>query len=282
LKYKILKRIIITPESDNANYWKDVWSFKNLFYILAWRDIAVRYKQTYIGILWAIIRPAITITIFWLVGWLFNIPSEGVPRIILVTAAALPWQLVSTAFSDSANSLINNSGLLSKIYFPVVILPVSSVIVCLVDFLISFAILVIMMICIGYLPGWQILVLPLFLVLGLITALGGGMLFAALNVKYRDFRVIIPFIIQLGMYVSPVAFSSNNIYKSTTIPAFLKLVYALNPLVAVIDGFRWCITAGQTEININGFIPSIFISFLLLIFGVTYFRKTEKIIADII
>jgi len=138
------------------------------------------------------------------------------------------------------------------------------------------------MIFIGYLPGWQIMLLPLFLILGLMTALGGGLLFAALNVKYRDFRVIIPFIIQLGMYVSPVAFSSNNIYRSTTIPAFLKLVYALNPLVAVIDGFRWCITSGETEINFNGFIPSIFISFLLLIIGLIYFRKTEKIIADII
>lgn len=277
-----MKRIIITPESDNTNYWKEVWSFKSLFYILAWRDIAVRYKQTYVGILWAVIRPAITITIFWLVGWLFNIPSEGVPRIILVTAASLPWQLVSTAFSDSANSLINNSSLLCKIYFPAIILPVSSVMVCLVDFLISFSILVFIMIFIGYLPGWQIMLLPLFLILGLMTALGGGLLFAALNVKYRDFRVIIPFIIQLGMYVSPVAFSSNNIYRSTTIPAVLKLVYALNPLVAVIDGFRWCITSGETEINFNGFIPSIFISFLLLIIGLIYFRKTEKIIADII
>lgn len=277
-----MKRIIITPESDNANYWKDVWSFKNLFYILAWRDVTVRYKQTYIGILWAIIRPAITITIFWLVGWLFNIPSEGVPRIILVTAAALPWQLVSTAFSDSANSLINNSNLLSKIYFPLIVLPISSVMVCLVDFLISFGILIIIMISIDYLPGWQILLLPLFLVLGLVTALGAGLLFAALNVKYRDFRVIIPFIIQLGMYVSPVAFSSNSIYKSTTIPAILKLMYALNPIVAVIDGFRWCITGGATEINVNGFIPSIFISISLLFFGIYYFRKTEKTIADII
>ena len=277
-----MKRIIITPESVNEHYWKDVWSFRSLFYILAWRDVAVRYKQTVIGILWAVLRPALTIAVFWLVGWVFSLPSYGVPRIILVTAATLPWQLVSSAFSDAANSLINNSGLISKVYFPIIILPVSSVIVCIIDFLVSFVMLLIIMASLQFAPGWQILLLPLFILLGLVVALGSGMLIAALNVKYRDFRVLVPFAVQLGMYVSPVAFSSNTIYQSQTIPEVLKVIYSLNPMVAVIDGFRWCITGGQIEVQLQGLLLSIGISLLILGIGIAYFRRTEKAFADII
>ncbi len=277
-----MKRIVITPESVNAHYWKDVWSFRSLFYILAWRDVAVRYKQTVIGLLWAVLRPALTIAVFWLVGWVFSLPSYGVPRIILVTAATLPWQLVSSAFSEAANSLINNSGLISKVYFPIIILPVSSVIVCIIDFLVSLAMLLLIMIGLQFAPGWQILCLPLFILLGLVVALGSGMLIAALNVKYRDFRVLVPFVVQLGMYVSPVAFSSTTIYTSQTIPEALKVIYSLNPMVAVIDGFRWCITGGQIEVQLQGLLLSIGISLLMLVIGVAYFRKTEKAFADII
>jgi lipopolysaccharide transport system permease protein len=277
-----LKRIVITPESVEANYWKDIWSFRSLFYFLAWRDILVLYKQTTIGIAWSVIRPLLTIAVFWMVGWLFNIPDEGVPRIILVTAAILPWQFFSTAFSEAANSLIANSNLLTKVYFPRIIVPASTVIVCLIDFLISFAILIVIMVVIQYTPGWRMLLLPLFLLLAVITAMGSGLLIAALNVKYRDFRIIIPFVVQFGLYISPVAFSSSSIYHSQNIPVVFKFIYALNPMVGVIDGFRWCITGGQIQINANGFIISVMISLLFLVWGIFYFRKTEKNFADII
>ncbi len=277
-----MKRIVITPESVEANYWKDLWSFRSLFYFLAWRDVLVRYKQTAIGVAWSVLRPLLTIAVFWVVGWIFNLPNEGVPRIILVTAATLPWQFFSSAFSDASNSLIANSNLLTKVYFPRIIVPASTVIVCLIDFLISFAILVVIMAAIQFTPGWQILLMPLFLLLALVTAMGSGLLIAALNVKYRDFRYIIPFVVQFGLYISPVAFSSSSIYNNPGIPVGLKFLYALNPMVGVIDGFRWCITGGQIQINTNAFVLSVMISVLFLIWGISYFRKTEKYFADII
>lgn len=277
-----MKRIVITPESVEANYWKDIWNYRSLFYFLAWRDVLVLYKQTSIGIAWSVIRPLLTIAVFCVVGLVFNIPSEGVPRIIMVTAATLPWQFFSTAFSDSSNSLIVNSNLLTKVYFPRIIVPASTVIVCLIDFFISFSILVIIMIAIHYSPGWQLLLLPLFLLLALITAMGSGLLIAALNVKYRDFRYIIPFVVQFGLYISPVAFSSNSIYSSDKLPEYFKLLYAMNPMVGVIDGFRWCITGGQIQINTFGFILSLVISTILLVCGIAYFRKTERNFADVI
>jgi lipopolysaccharide transport system permease protein len=276
------QRTIITPENNDANYWRDLWNYRGLFYFLAWRDILVRYKQTAIGIAWSVLRPALTIAIFWFVGYMFNIPDEGVPRILLVTAATLPWQFFSAAFSESANSLISNSNLLTKVYFPRMIVPASTIIVCLIDFAITFAILIIVMIALQFVPSWQIVLLPLFLVLAIITAMGAGLLIAALNVKYRDFRYLIPFIVQFGLYISPVAFSSNTIYSSEKLPEWLKFMYSLNPMVGVIDGFRWCITGGQIQLNERAFIISVVISFLLLFAGIRVFRKTEKTFADII
>ncbi len=276
------QRTIITPENNDANYWRDLWNYRGLFYFLAWRDILVRYKQTAIGVAWSVLRPALTIAVFWFVGWMFNIPDEGVPRILLVTAATLPWQFFSAAFSESANSLISNSNLLTKVYFPRMIVPASTVIVCLIDFAITFVILVAVMIALRYTPGWQIALLPLFLLLAIVTAMGAGLLIAALNVKYRDFRYLIPFIVQFGLYISPVAFSSNSIFSSEKIPDWLKFVYSLNPMVGVIDGFRWCITGGQIVLNERAFLISVFISLLLLFAGIRVFRKTEKTFADII
>lgn len=276
------QRTIITPENNDANYWRDLWNYRGLFYFLAWRDILVRYKQTAIGIAWSVLRPALTIAVFWFVGYMFNIPDEGVPRILLVTAATLPWQFFSAAFSESANSLISNSNLLTKVYFPRMIVPASTIIVCLIDFAITFAILIIVMIALQFVPSWQIVLLPLFLVLAIITAMGAGLLIAALNVKYRDFRYLIPFIVQFGLYISPVAFSSNTIYSSEKLPEWLKFMYSLNPMVGVIDGFRWCITGGQIQLNERAFIISVVISFLLLFAGIRVFRKTEKTFADII
>lgn len=275
-------RVVIEPHTTDKNYWKDLWKFRELFYFLAWRDLLVRYKQTAIGVLWSIIRPLLTLSVMAFIGWLFesNIP-EGTPRLLLVAAATLPWTFFSTAFSESANSLIANSNLLTKVYFPRMIVPASTIIVCLVDFLISFAILIVLMIVYQYTPSINMLMLPLFLLLALITALGSGLYIAALNVKYRDFRYIVPFIVQFGLYISPIAFSSQDIYQSERIPEVIKWIYSMNPMVAVIDGFRWSIL-GTNDLYLPGFFISSAISLFLLVFGIYYFRKTEKSFADVI
>jgi len=276
-------RIILEAGSADRHYWRDLWNYRGLFGFLAWRDILVRYKQTAIGIVWSALRPLLTLVVMAFLGWLFesNLP-DSVPRLLLVGAATLPWTFFSTAFSEAANSLIANSNLLTKVYFPRLIVPASTIIVCLIDFFIAFAILVVLMVAYQFMPSVRILLLPLFLLLALITALGSGLLIAALNVKYRDFRYIIPFIVQFGLYVSPVAFSSADIYTSERIPEALKIVYALNPMVGVIDGFRWCILGGETTLYLPGFLTSIGISLLLLVAGIRYFRKTERGFADII
>lgn len=275
-------RVVIEPESIQRNYWKDIWKFRELFYFLAWRDLLVRYKQTAIGILWSVLRPLLTLGVMAFIGWLFesNVP-EGTPRILLVAAATLPWTFFSTAFSESASSLITNSNLLTKVYFPRMIVPASTIIVCLVDFLISFILFIVLMLFYQYSPGWQILMLPLFLLLALIAAFGAGIYIAALNVKYRDFRYIVPFIVQFGLYVSPIAFASTDIYLSERIPEWAKWIYSLNPMVSVIDGFRWCLL-GNTTIYWPGFLLSFAMSTLLLVYGIYYFRKTERSFADII
>jgi len=276
-------RIIIEPGTENSNYWKDLWNYRGLFYFLAWRDILVRYKQTVIGVAWSILRPLLTIFVMSFIGWLFEstIPST-VPRILLVSAATLPWQFFSASFSEASNSLVTNSNLLTKVYFPRLIVPASTVIVCLIDFLISFAILIGIMIYYQYMPDIKILFLPLFLLLALVTAMGTGLFIAALNVKYRDFRYIIPFIVQFGLYVSPIAFSSTDIYNSQRIPQVIKYIYSMNPMVGVIDGFRWSILGGETSIFMPGFLISIGISVVFLFLGIWYFRRMEKSFADVI
>lgn len=277
-------RIIIEPGTENSNYWKDLWNYRGLFYFLAWRDILVRYKQTVIGVLWSVLRPLITIVVFTIVfNKLGNFPSDsGVPYAIMVCAGMLPWQFFSSAFSESANSLIANSNLLTKVYFPRLIVPASTVIVSFIDFLISFLILIGLFFYYHFIPDWRILFLPLFLLLATITAMGFGLFIAALNVKYRDFRYVIPFIVQFGLYISPVGFSSNIIYNHANIPQFLKYVYALNPMVGVIDGFRWCILGGNTPLHLPEFLASISISVLFLFIGIWYFRRMEKSFADVI
>ena len=258
-------------------YWKDIWHYRELFYILAWRDIAVRYKQTIIGVLWAVLRPLLTMVIFVVIfGKIAKLPSEGVPYPIFVFAAMLPWTFFSTAFSDASNSLIGNSNLISKVYFPRLIIPAASVIVAVVDFLIAFVILICIMVWYQYTPDWHILTLPFFLFLGFFAALGSGLYIAALNVKYRDFRFVIPFIVQLGLYISPVGFST------TIVPEKYQLLYYLNPLVAVIDGFRWAISGGKTAFNMTELSVSIFMIIVFCLVGVFLFRKTEKTFADVI
>jgi lipopolysaccharide transport system permease protein len=268
-----------TIEAGRAerHYWFDLWRYRELFYILAWRDITVRYKQTIIGILWAVLRPLLTMMIFVVVfGKIAKLPSEGIPYPIFVFAAILPWTFFATAFSDASNSLIGNANLISKVYFPRLVIPAASVIVAGVDFLISFVILIGLMVWYQLIPDWHILTLPLFLLLGFFAALGAGLYIAALNVKYRDFRFVIPFIVQLGLYISPVGFGT------TIVPGKYQLLYYLNPMVAVIDGFRWAISGGKTAFNMTELTVSIVVITILCIVGVFHFRNTEKTFADVI
>lgn len=269
--------LVIEAGKTEGHYWRDLWRFRELFLFLSWRDILVRYKQTVIGIAWSVIRPLLTMVVFTVIfGNVAKMPSQGVPYPILVYAAMLPWQFFSNSFSEASNSLVTNSNLLTKVYFPRLIVPTSAVIVSLVDFLISFVILIGLMIGFQYMPSWKILTLPLFLVLALVASLGSSLFIAALNVKYRDFRYVVPFIVQFGLYISPVGFSSN------VIPEQWRLLYSLNPMVGVIDGFRWAILGNSTPIYWPAMILSIVVSILLMVLGILYFRKTERGFADII
>jgi len=273
-----IHHLIIEPGRSGKNYWGDLWRYKELFYILSWRDIKVRYKQTIIGTLWAIIRPLLTMIIFTVVfGRVAGMKSEGdSPYALMVFAGLLPWQFFSTAFSTASDSLITNSNLISKVYFPRLIVPASAIITSLVDFLISFAILFLVMVFYQYPPHWKILLLPFFTFLTFIPSFGFGLYLSALNVKYRDFRYVIPFIVQIGLYISPVGFSS------TSIPEKWKLLYYLNPIVSIIDGFRWCIIEGAPNPFNKYFVISFAVSLIVLIYALIKFRKMEKTFADII
>lgn len=267
--------LIIEAGKSEKHYWADLWRYRELFYFLSWRDILVRYKQTVIGIAWSVIRPLLTMIVFTVVfGKLAKLPSGGAPYPILVFTAILPWQYFANALSEASNSLISNQNMISKIYFPRIIMPTSTIIVALTDFVISFVLLGITMAIYRFVPSWKIVFMPLFLLLATILSLGMGYLFSALNVKYRDFRYVIPFIVQLGMYISPVGFSSD------VVPIRYRFWYSLNPMVGVIDGFRWSIIGKGTTIYWPGFILSIVITILIIIWGFWYFRKTEKTFAD--
>ncbi len=270
--------IVIEAGHTERHYWRDIWRYRELFYFLAWRDILVRYKQTVIGIAWALIRPLLTMIVFTVVfGRLAKLPSDaGAPYPIMVFAAMLPWQFFATAFSEAGNSLISNSAMISKVYFPRLIVPTSAVIVSFADFLISFAILVCLMLWYGFMPEWRILALPVFILMAFAASLGAGLLIASLNVRYRDFRYIIPFVVQMGLYISPVGFSSS------IVPEQWRLLYSLNPMVGVIDGFRWAIIGGDYTIDWPGFAMSLLTVTALLAAGIVYFRKTEKTFADVI
>lgn len=268
--------LIIEAGRTERNYWQDLWRYRELFYFLAWRDILVRYKQTVIGVLWAVLRPFLTMIIFTLIfGRLAKLPSEGnAPYALMVFAAMLPWQFFSAAFSESGNSLIGNANLISKVYFPRLVIPTSAVIVSFVDFLISSIILFGLMLWYGYYPDWRLLTLPIFILIAFVASLGGGFWVAALAVEYRDFRYIVPFIVQFGLYISPVGFSSS------IVPDHLRLLYSLNPMVGVIDGFRWAILGGDSRLYWPSFILSLLLIFFLFTSGIWYFRKMEKTFAD--
>jgi len=273
------KRPSLTIEAGRAerHYWLDLWRYRELFFFLAWRDVAVRYKQTSIGIAWALFRPLLTMLVFTFVfGRLANLPSGGTPYPILVFAALLPWQFFSNAFTDAGNSLISNSEMISKVYFPRLIIPTSAIIVSLVDFLTSGLIMAGLMFWYGFAPSEKIFVLPPLILVVFLAALGPGLWTAALNVKYRDFRYIVPFVVQLGLYVSPVGFSSE------VIPARWRLFYSINPMVGVIDGFRWALLGDKSSIYWPGFVLSLLLVVFVLVTGILYFKRTERRFADVI
>ena len=268
---------IIEPGMGIKHYWRDLWRYRELFYFLAWRDILVRYKQTSIGIAWSVLRPFLTMIAFTLVfSKLAKLPSDGVPYPILVFAALLPWQFFANSLSEASNSLIDNSNLLTKVYFPRLIVPTSSVIVSMVDFCISLGILALLMLWYGFAPDWRILALPLFFLLAFLASFGCSLWLSALNVKYRDFRYVVPFIVQFGLYISPVGFSS------AIVPEKWRLLYSLNPMVGVIDGFRWGLLGGKAQIYWNGMFVSTLVALVIFFFGLRYFRNMERNFADVI
>ena len=270
--------LVLAPGRTERHYWRDLWAYRELFVILAWRDVAVRYKQTVIGIGWAVVRPVVTMVVFTTVfGRIAKLPSEGgAPYSVMVFAAMLPWFLFSTILGEASNSLISSANLISKVYFPRIIIPSASAVVALLDFTINLAILLGLMLWYGALPGWRIIFLPGFVALATLTSLGPALLITALNVKDRDFRYIVPFVVQLGLYVSPVGFSS------AIVPANWRLWYSLNPMVGVIDGFRWCLLGRDSALDPTGFLLSLGVVALFLWGGVVYFRRTERSFADLI
>ena len=270
--------IVLEAGRAEKNYWRDLWHYRELFAILAWRDVAVRYKQTVIGITWAIIRPFLTMIVFTVIfGHIAKLPTDGeVPYPILVFAGMLPWFLFSSILSEASNSLVSNSNLISKVYFPRIIIPVASAVVALVDFGLNFVILMLLMSWLEFLPSWHITFLPVFIMLAVFASLGPALWLTSLNVKYRDFRFVIPFIIQFGLYVSPIGFSS------AAIPENWRLLYSLNPVVGLIDGFRWCILGGNSPLYLPGFLLSLCVIVFFAWFGVRHFRSTERTFADIV
>ena len=268
--------LIIEPGRATRNYWSDLWRFRELLGFLAWRDIKVRYKQTTLGIVWALIQPAVTLTVFTFVfGKLANLPAGNVPYPLLVLTGLLPWQLFSAAFSNASGSLVSNTHLISKIYFPRLIVPLSSIAVALIDFAVVLLLLAGLCAWWQFVPDWRIVFLPLFILLTLLTALGTGLWLTALTVKYRDFRYVVPFLLQVGLFLSPVGFSSTNLPN-------WRLLYSLNPMVGAIDGFRWCLLHGEPALNTGSLAVSVGMTALLLISGLWYFRHTERTFADVI
>ena len=270
--------LILEAGRAERHYWRDLWTYRELFAILAWRDLAVRYKQTVIGIAWAVVRPFLTMLIFTVVfRRMAHLPTEGsAPYPLLVFAGMLPWFLFSTILSDGSASLVANANLIGKVYFPRLIVPAATIAVALADFAVSLVMMLLMMVYFHFLPDWRIVFLPAFVLLAVLASLGPALLLTALNVKYRDFRYVIPFVLQFGLYVSPVGFATK------AVPPAWRLVYSLNPAVGVIDGFRWSLLGGQAHFYWPGFLASLAVVAGFLWWGVSYFRRTERTFADLL
>ena len=272
-------RVLILEAGRTENqYWRDIWAYRELFAVLAWRDVSVRYKQTVIGVAWALLRPFVTMLILTIVfSRLANLSSDGAtPYALLVFAGTLPWFLFSSILADASNSLVNNANLVGKVYFPRIIIPSAAAVTALVDFAINLVLLFALMAWFGFAPSWHIIFLPAFVILAILASIGPALLLTALNVKYRDFRFLIPFIVQFGLYVSPVGFSS------AVVPAEWRFWYSLNPVVGIIDGFRWCLLGGESRLYLPGFLASLGLLTVMLWWGVVYFRRTEKTFADLL
>lgn len=268
--------LVLEAGRASRHYWADLWRYRELLGFLAWRDIKVRYKQTVLGVLWALIQPTVTLVVFtFIFGKLAGMPSGNVPYPLLVLAGLLPWQLFSAAFSNASGSLVSNTHLISKVYFPRLIVPLSSVAVALIDFCIVMVLLAALCLWWQFVPDWRLLLLPLFILLTLVTAIGTGLWLTALTVKYRDFRYVVPFMLQVGLFLSPVGFSSTNLPN-------WQQVYALNPMVGAIDGFRWCLLHGEPALDPANLATSMVMAGLLLVTGLWYFRRMERTFADII
>jgi lipopolysaccharide transport system permease protein len=272
------KPIILEAGRSERHYWLDLWRYRELFAVLAWRDLAVRYKQTVIGVAWALIRPLLTMIVFTFVfGRIAKLPSDGgVPYALMVAAGMIPWSFFATGLAEASNSLVVNSNLISKVYFPRMLVPAATIVVAFVDFAISFFMVILLWFWYHYGPDWQLVFLPLFVVLAFAVTLGPSLWLTAFNVKYRDFRYVIPFLVQFGLYVSPVGFSSS------VIPNSWKLIYAINPMVGVIDGFRWCLLGGHSPLDLSQLSISVAVTLLLLYLGIREFRRTESSFADMI
>ncbi|MBI3197794.1 MAG: ABC transporter permease [Rhodospirillales bacterium] len=272
------RTLVLEAGRADLQYWRDLWRYRELFLILAWRDVAVRYKQTVIGLAWAFIRPFMTMVVFTVVfGKIAKLPTEGAaPYAVMVFAGLLPWTLFASILNDASTSIVGSFSLISKVYFPRLIVPLSTVLVAVIDFLVSLVILAGLMLWYGVVPGWQILLLPVFVMLTLVCSIGPALWAAAVLVKYRDFRFIVPFVTQIGLYISPVGFSGK------IVPEQWSLLYSLNPMVGIIDGFRWCILGGSSPIDGPGFALGMGVIVVLLWWGIRSFRRSERAFADLI
>jgi lipopolysaccharide transport system permease protein len=273
-----MSELIVEPGVATRDYLRELWRYRELFYFLAWRDVLVRYKQTVVGIAWAVLRPFVAMLAFTVVfGGIAKLPPPGaVPYALLVMAGMLPWQFFATSLSEASNSLLTNENLVSKVYFPRLIVPASSVVTALVDFLVTLALMAVMMAWYRFTPDWRLITLPLFVALAGAAAFGAGLWLCALNVKYRDFRYVVPFIVQVGLYISPVGFSSH------VVPERWRAVYSLNPVVGAIDGFRWAVLRGEPPLSLPGLLLSALVACALCLSGIWYFRRMEQTFADVI
>ena len=270
--------VILEAGRRAKHYWRDLWRYRELFRVLAWRDLTVRYKQTAIGVLWAVLRPFLSMAVFTIIfGHVAKLPSAGsAPYPLMVFAGMLPWTFFSSSLAEASGSLVMNSHLISKVYFPRLIVPTATVVVAFVDFSIGFGLMILLCLWYGFFPDWRIVFLPAFFLLAFLASMGPALWFTALNVKYRDFRHVIPFVIQFGLYVSPVGFSS------AIVPQQWRLLYFLNPVAGVIDGFRWSLLAGQAPLYLPGLAVSTVVTFALFWVGLRQFRRMETSFADII
>jgi len=270
--------MVIEAGRIEKQYWRDLWRYRELFCFLAWRDFLVRYKQTVVGVAWAVVRPLLMLSVLTFVfnGVAGVQAPEGVPYALMVLCGLLPWQFFATSFAESSNSLVANSAMVSKVYFPRIVVPASKLIIGLVDLSISAGLMVLLMLYYRFVPSLNALLLPVFLLMTITAALGAGLWISALMVRFRDFRFIVPFVVQLGFFLSPVGFSMSHK------PEWMQNVCAINPMFGIIEGFRWSLIGGSFELSPLRLGMSAVTILLMVVTGLRYFRSTERTFADVI